>query len=247
MLKNKLQILNYIIILITLTLFFSLVFKPNMYVSSITAIVTFILLSLLTFLCGIKTNEKKVYKNNIVVYMILYFIFLFSLTMLIERFGHLLINMEYLQNYLRDINIIPFKTIIKYLTTKVSLRVMIYNIVGNFIAFMPLSLLLMLKNDKNRKLSKQFIKISIIVLIIEILQLVFSCGKFDIDDFILNVGGALIFSYTLVKTNLLLKINKIFTTDIKLKEIFKNILLLVIIIIIVIFNILLISELIGTK
>ena len=148
---------------------------------------------------------------------------------------------------MRDINIIPFKTIIKYLTTKVSLRVMIYNIVGNFIAFMPLSLLLMLKNDKNRKLSKQFIKISIIVLIIEILQLVFSCGKFDIDDFILNVGGALIFSYTLLKTNLLLKINKIFTTDIKLKEIFKNILLLVIIIIIVIFNILLISELIGTK
>lgn len=247
MVKNKLQILNYIIIVITLTLFFSLVFNPNMDVSFITVIVTFILLSLFTFLCGIKTNEKEVYKNNIVVYMILYFIFLFSLTMLVGRFGRLLINMEYLQGYLRDINIIPFKTIIKYLTTEVSLKVMIYNIIGNFIALMPLSLLLMLKNDKNRKLSKQFIKISIIVLIIEILQLVFSCGKFDIDDFILNVGGALIFSYMLLKTNLLLKINKLFTTDIKLKEFLKNILILIIIFFIVIFNILLIFELIGTK
>lgn len=247
MVKNKLQILNYIIIVITLTLFFSLVFNPNMDVSFITVIVTFILLSLFTFLCGIKTNEKEVYKNNIVVYMILYFIFLFSLTMLVGRFGRLLINMEYLQGYLRDINIIPFKTIIKYLTTEVSLKVMIYNIIGNFIALMPLSLLLMLKNDKNRKLSKQFIKISIIVLIIEILQLVFSCGKFDIDDFILNVGGALIFSYMLLKTNLLLKINKLFTTDIKLKEFLKNILILTIIFFVVIFNILLTFELIGTK
>lgn len=247
MVKNKLQILNYIIIVITLTLFFSLVFNPNMDVSFITVIVTFILLSLFTFLCGIKTDEKEVYKNNIVVYMILYFIFLFSLTMLVGRSGRLLINMEYLQGYLRDINIIPFKTIIKYLTTEVSLKVMIYNIIGNFIALMPLSLLLMLKNDKNRKLSRQFIKISIIVLIIEILQLVFSCGKFDIDDFILNVGGALIFSYMLLKTNLLLKINKLFTTDIKLKEFLKNILILIIIFLIVIFNILLIFELIGTK
>lgn len=247
MIKNKLQILNYIVIIITLTLFFILVFNPNMDVSFLTAIVTFILLSLFTFVCGIKINKKEVYENNIIIYMILYFIFLFSLTMLIGRFGKTLINMKYFQMYLRDINIIPFKTIIKYLTSKVSLQVMIYNIVGNFIALMPLSLLLMLKNDKNRKLSKQFIKISIIVLIIEILQLVFSCGKFDIDDFILNVSGALAFSYILLKTNTLSKIKRIFVTDMKLKSWVKKILLLIVILIIIMFNILLISDLIAIR
>ena len=247
MIKNKLQILNYIVIIITLTLFFILVFNPNMDVSFITAIVTFILLSLFTFVCGIKINKKEVYENNIIIYMILYFIFLFSLTMLIGRFGKTLINMKYFKMYLRDINIIPFKTIIKYLTSKVSFQVMIYNIVGNFIALMPLSLLLMLKNDKNRKLSKQFIKISIIVLIIEILQLVFSCGKFDIDDFILNVSGALAFSYILLKTNTLSKIKRIFVTDMKLKSWVKNILLLIVILIIIMFNILLISDLIAIR
>ena len=247
MIKNKLQILNYIVIIITLTLFFILVFNPNMDVSFLTAIVTFILLSLFTFVCGIKINKKEVYENNIIIYMILYFIFLFSLTMLIGRFGKTLINMKCFQMYLRDINIIPFKTIIKYLTSKVSLQVMIYNIVGNFIALMPLSLLLMLKNDKNRKLSKQFIKISIIVLIIELLQLVFSCGKFDIDDFILNVSGALAFSYILLKTNTLSKIKRIFVTDMKLKSWVKNILLLIVILIIIMFNILLISDLIAIR
>ena len=247
MIKNKLQILNYIVIIITLTLFFILVFNPNMDVSFLTAIVTFILLSLFTFVCGIKINKKEVYENNIIIYMILYFIFLFSLTMLIGRFGKTLINMKYFQMYLRDINIIPFKTIIKYLTSKVSLQVIIYNIIGNFIAFMPLSFLLILKNKNNIKLSRQFTKIGITVLVIEILQLIFSCGKFDIDDFILNVGGALAFSYILLKTNTLSKINRIFITDMKLKSCVKNILLLSVILIIIMFNILLISELIAIR
>lgn len=247
MIKNKLQILNYIVIIITLTLFFILVFNPNMDVSFITAIVTFILLSLFTFVCGIKINKKEVYENNIIIYMILYFIFLFSSTMLIGRFGKTLINMKYFQMYLRDINIIPFKTIIKYLTSKVSLQVIIYNIIGNFIALMPLSFLLILKNKNNIKLSRQFTKISITVLVIEILQLIFSCGKFDIDDFILNVSGALAFSYILLKTNTLSKINRIFITDMKLKSCVKNILLLSVILIIIMFNILLISELIAIR
>lgn len=247
MIKNKLQILNYIVIIITLTLFFILVFNPNMDVSFLTAIVTFILLSLFTFVCGIKINKKEVYENNIIIYMILYFIFLFSLTMLIGRFGKTLINMKYFQMYLRDINIIPFKTIIKYLTSKVSLQVIIYNIIGNFIAFMPLSFLLILKNKNNIKLSRQFTKIGITVLVIEILQLIFSCGKFDIDDFILNVSGALAFSYILLKTNTLPKINRIFITDMKLKSCVKNILLLSVILIIIMFNILLISELIAIR
>lgn len=128
--NSKLKILNYSVVIITLSLFFLLVFNPNIYVSFITAIITFALIALLTFLCGIKVDKKETYKNNITIYIILYFIFLFFLTMFVGRYNTPLINIR--NGYLRDINIIPFKTIIRYLTNKVSLSVIIYNIIGNF-------------------------------------------------------------------------------------------------------------------
>lgn len=243
MLKDKIKILNYSVILITLTLFFLLVFNPNIDVSFVTAIIIFVLLSLFTFLCGIKIDKKEIYKNNITIYIILYFIFLFSLTMFVGRYNAPSINFQ--NGYLRDINIIPFKTIIRYLTDKISLRVIIYNIIGNFVALMPLSFLLVLKNNKNMKLSKQIAKISIIVIIIEILQLLFSCGKFDIDDFILNVIGALTFYFILSKTNLLLKAKKIFTTDINIKNTIKTVLLMIVMLMIMMIDMLLIIELIS--
>lgn len=243
--NSKLKILNYSVAIITLSLFFLLVFNPNIYVSFITAIITFALIALLTFLCGIKVDKKETYKNNITIYIILYFIFLFFLTMFVGRYNTPLINIR--NGYLRDINIIPFKTIIRYLTNKVSLSVIIYNIIGNFIALMPLSFLLVLKNDKNLKLSKQLAKISATVILIEILQLLFSCGKFDIDDFILNVVGALTFYFVLLKTNLLLKVKKVFTTDLNIKNTVKNLLLIIMMLIIIIFDMLLIIELISSK
>lgn len=238
--NSKLKILNYSVAIITLSLFFLLVFNPNIYVSFITAIITFALIALLTFLCGIKVDKKETYKNNITIY-----IFLFFLNMFVGRYNTPLINIR--NGYLRDINIIPFKTIIRYLTNKVSLSVIIYNIIGNFIALMPLSFLLVLKNDENLKLSKQLAKISTTVILIEILQLLFSCGKFDIDDFILNVAGALTFYFILLKTNSLLKVKKVFTTDINIKNTVKNLLLIIMMLIIIIFDILLIIELISSK
>ena len=128
--NSKLKILNYSVAIITLSLFFLLVFNPNIYVSFIIAIITFALIALLTFLCGIKVDKKETYKNNITIYIILYFIFLFFLTMFVGRYNTPLINIR--NGYLRDINIIPFKTIIRYLTNKVSLSVIIYNIIDNF-------------------------------------------------------------------------------------------------------------------
>lgn len=245
MFKNKLKIFNYGVVAITLILFFLLVFNPNIYVSVTTTAITFILLSLFTFLCGIKIDKKETYESNIIIYIILYLIFLISLTMFIGRYNTPLINMR--NGYLRDVNIIPFKTIVKYLTEKKSIKVIIYNIFGNLIAFVPLSFLLILKNDKNMKLSKQIRKISIAVIIIEILQLIFSCGKFDIDDFILNVTGALIFYFIFLKTNLFLKIKKIFTSDLNINKIMKLFLLIIILFIIIIFDILLIFELVSAK
>ena len=57
---------------------------------------------------------------------------------------------------------------------------------------MPLSFLLMLKDKKFYKLKNQFIYLGVTTFIIEILQLITSTGRFDIDDFILNIGGGLL-------------------------------------------------------
>lgn len=157
--NSKLKILNYSVAIITLSLFFLLVFNPNIYVSFITAIITFALIALLTFLCGIKVDKKETYKNNITIYIILYFIFLFFLTMFVGRYNTPLINIR--NGYLRDINIIPFKTIIRYLTNKVSLSVIIYNIIDNF----GLNKFLLVRNSE---LSKDYnIKIDDLNLILE--------------------------------------------------------------------------------
>lgn len=245
--KKRLRILNYAIIIITLILYFLTIFNSNLNISYITSLIIFILLSSLTFICGIIIDERKVYKNNLNIYIFLYFILLFSLTMFIERSGVVLVNKEYFKSYIKYINIVPFRTIFRYLSGNSSIMNIIYNIFGNLIALMPLSLLLMLKNEKNKKISWQFLKISIIVLIIEFLQFIFACGRFDIDDFILNVGGALLFCYFILKTNLLPKFSKIFTTDLSIKKLFKNFVFIIIIFIIILMNILVIFELVESK
>ena len=245
--KKILQILNFGLIIITLTLFFLIISSSNIEINYITILVIFILLALLTFVCGMKINERKTYERNINIYILLYFVFLFTLTMFVKRFNFGLINKENLKYYVKFINIIPFKTIIEFLISKKSISIIISNIFGNFVALMPLSLLLILKNEKNKKISNQFLKISFTVLIIEILQLVFSCGVFDIDDFILNVSGALIFSCFLLKINVVSKITKVFTTDLNIKNTLKNIILIIVVFIIIIVNILLINELINSK
>jgi glycopeptide antibiotics resistance protein len=243
---KKIRILNYIIIIINLMLYFLSIFNSNLSISYITALMFFILLFLITFICGIIINEEKVYKNNLNVYLFLYFILLFSLTMLIGRESFTLLNKEFFKSYVNYINFVPFRTITSYMSKKVSISV-IYNILGNFVALMPLSLLLMLKSKRNKKISFQFLKISFIVFIIEFLQFVFACGRLDIDDYILNVSGALFFCFVILKMNLFPKISKVFLTDLSINKHLKNLALIIIILIIIMFDLLIASELYDTK
>ena len=74
-------------------------------------------------------------------------------------------------------------------------------------------------------LINQLKKLSLTVLIIEVLQFVFNCGVFDIDDFILNIGGSLLLYFLLTKTKLINIIKRLFYTDFKLPNKVKYILL----------------------
>ncbi|MGR5915025.1 VanZ family protein [Bacillus pacificus] len=92
------------------------------------------------------------------------------------------------------INLIPFRSTIRYLTEfdSYNLNIVLMNTLGNVIIFIPFGFLLPLlfKQINNVKMaSKIFIKF---ILLIESLQLLTFTGVFDIDDIILNMLGALI-------------------------------------------------------
>jgi glycopeptide antibiotics resistance protein len=92
------------------------------------------------------------------------------------------------------INLVPFRSTIRYLTEfdSYNLDIVLMNTLGNVIIFIPFGFLLPLlfKQINNVKMaSKIFIKF---ILLIESLQLLTFTGVFDIDDIILNMLGALI-------------------------------------------------------
>lgn len=97
-----------------------------------------------------------------------------------------------------SINLIPFKTIASYFTGEdirhFSLSDLsnfrIVNVLGNVLLFVPFGLLLPVINKRTAKFSRVLLWSSLLVLLIEFEQY-FIGRSADIDDFILNVFGAL--------------------------------------------------------
>ena len=121
----------------------------------------------------------------------------------------LLLYLTLFKNYLGrtigvfDINLIPFKNIIKvitdYIINEVSLRFFIRNIFGNLIAFTPFAYFFIVI-FKTKNIKKFSIIMFFIILFIETMQLVFKIGFFDIDDIILNLIGSIVAFLILQKT-----------------------------------------------
>lgn len=154
-------------------------------------ILYYFLIIILIFLFSIFENSKN--KRYIYLYFLTYILFLISLTLFLQRSGFGLIDKDYFSYYIRTINLIPFKTILSYAFSINDIKSFCYNILGNLVALLPFSLLLYINDERYSNLKKQFFALSILALIIELFQLLFCTGRFDIDDYILNVGGALLF------------------------------------------------------
>ncbi len=145
-------------------------------------------------------HKKIPFKINIAVCFILYIILLSTLTLFDDYFrrGNLTIvswNREMVKNYLnKSFNMIPFKTITMYISYYLSgyfsIRIFLYNILGNIVALMPFAFFLPLIFKKQNKFKIFLITMIVVVAIIEGLQFITLSGSCDIDDFILNVGGA---------------------------------------------------------
>ena len=87
-------------------------------------------------------------------------------------------------------NFVPLKTIIQYLMSDLSRGIIINNLVGNLVLFIPYGMLIGILIDKF--VWKAMVVGLLTSLGFELIQLTFVLGSFDIDDIILNTIGALI-------------------------------------------------------
>lgn len=147
-------------------------------------------------------HKKLPFKINIAIWFILYLILLSTLTLFddyVNRGSITIVswNKEMIDNYLNtSFNIIPFKTIYMYISKYIggyfSTKIFLYNIVGNIVALMPFAFFLPLIFKRQNKFKTFTITMIIVVILIEGLQFFTLSGSCDIDDLILNVGGACI-------------------------------------------------------
>jgi glycopeptide antibiotics resistance protein len=93
-------------------------------------------------------------------------------------------------------NFVPFKTISIYINAifseSMNMDIPIKNLVGNFIMFLPMGIYLPYFTKRINKVTVFSISMPLLLFVIEGIQVVTRRGSFDIDDFILNILGALI-------------------------------------------------------
>ena len=138
-----------------------------------------------------------------------YIITLVDFTLIDDSFGRNIFNFlswekgsfaEYINE---STNVIPFATVklfIKgYFNDKLTFFDTVINLLGNFVAFMPLPFFVAIFFSKPRSYKKMLVTVLLSVIAIELLQFLFLTGATDIDDVILNTSGAMLFYYILRK------------------------------------------------
>ncbi len=143
-------------------------------------------------------NDNKPMKINLWIYFILYLLLLITLTLFDTEWGRqgisLKIDFSCKDCYERAINLVPFKTIMMYVkgfNSLYSTKQILLNLFGNVIALMPMAFFLPLLFPKQNKFRNFILTTTAIIFFIEFLQLISFSGNFDIDDFILNLLGAI--------------------------------------------------------
>lgn len=234
--NKKITIIKNLVLIANIFIYIYLVFiGRNQYTYDMSysrCILFMLLLSLFIYVCGINENRDKSFKTNINIYLILFFILLFSVTFIIGR------DRFHLYNWSYGGQMTPFRTIKSQIKYGSSLSIL-KNLIGNSIMLIPLSFILMIKNQKYNNILRQTLITLPIIIFIEILQTFTHTGTFDVDDIILNYLGTIIFTFIITRFNLIAKIKKLFYTDYKLNEKPKKYLLYFSLALIIIFDIIL--------
>lgn len=97
-------------------------------------------------------------------------------------------------SYYRMINLVPFKTVVKYAGYLIDggymFRHAVINLFGNIGMFIPLGFFLSAIWGKLRRFLPHLLTTAVIIVAVEILQILTYTGTADIDDLILNVVGS---------------------------------------------------------
>lgn len=224
---NKNKTINIIVFIITFLLIGSvLIFSllPNVVLNAFVTISGFIIpsiLILITMIVEIKKSnnineKKKISRFWLKMLFAIYCLLLITILFLNNEYrmtGFQAINSNtFSAEHLKTINIIPFASIIKYISGWIShsvrTNIVFINLCGNLILFAPLGFFAPILFEDKIKNTKQFILMIIVVTIsVEALQFISYTGSTDIDDIILNTIGAVIM-FNIMKTKLARKILK---------------------------------------
>ena len=214
---NVALIKNIVLLLSTFLYIFLTMFSRNQYIydmSYIKCIIFMVLLSIMIYTYGIFKNDDKAYKNNILTYIGVFILLLFSITFILKRPQFRIYNWMLIGQH------IPFKTIIGHFKNA-SLNTFLKNILGNLVMLVPLSFLLMLKSKRFDNIIRQTPYLLLISLLIEILQAFSHVGVFDVDDIFLNYLGCLIFFFIITAFKLKGRMRNLFYTDFNLNHKYK--------------------------
>ncbi len=138
---------------------------------------------------------KKLINFVFSISFIFYLLVLVSLLFLGRR-GNVWADVTLMEYMKSSSNFVPFQTINTYINAifngNINLDIAINNLVGNLILFLPMGIYLPYFFRRIKKASTFSIVMIILLIVIEVVQVVTRRGSFDIDDFILNMLGALI-------------------------------------------------------
>lgn len=150
----------------------------------------------------ITVNRSFVSRIILILLFVIYTLTVIDFTLINDNFGRnissniFLAEKQQVAEYIaQKVNIIPFATVKLFINAykqgSLDTHVVFENIIGNFFVFMPFALFIPIIFKKINSAFKFFVVIAVFVATVEILQLVFITGSADVDDFILNVGGAM--------------------------------------------------------
>lgn len=133
-------------------------------------------------------NKQKLHHIIKYVLLVAYIVVLVYVVFFAEMFGRTCVSSHY------RYNLVPFKEITRFAThfSQLGIKIVLINIAGNVLAFMPLGFLLPLIADKKLRLWAVTLISFGLSLGIELTQLITRVGSCDVDDLILNTLGGMI-------------------------------------------------------
>lgn len=141
----------------------------------------------MNIISSMELNKKK---RHIVagVLFILYFVVLFYFLFFSEEMGRTYSEREY------HYNLVPLKEIGRFLKywKVLGMKAVLLNIVGNVLAFVPFGAFLPIFSARCRKFWRTIYYSFELSLFVELLQLIFRVGSFDVDDLLLNTLGGML-------------------------------------------------------